>query len=48
MDPVGKNLELLQVVSDPAFRISGLTNKMLGHGLAVTKFASGRIDEQLS
>jgi hypothetical protein len=34
MDPVGKNLELLQVVSDPAFRISGQTNKMLGHVLA--------------
>lgn len=48
IDPTGKDLELLQAISDPAFRIAGLTNKMLRQSLAGTKFASGRTDKQLS
>ena len=40
--------ELLQSISDPAFRISGLTNKMLRQQLSDTGFGSGRTDKQLS
>ena len=32
LDPVGKDQELLLALSDPAYMISGLTNKMLREG----------------
>ena len=48
LDPVGKDRELLLAICDPAFRISGLTNKMLRERLSNTSFASGRTDKQLS
>lgn len=48
LDPTGKDRELLQLISDPKFRISGLTNKMLRQHLAETGFGSGRTDKQLS
>ena len=48
LDPTGKDLELLRALSDPAYRIAGLTNKMLRQSLANTKFGTGRTDKQLS
>jgi len=48
LDPTGKDLEMLQALSDPKFRISGLTNKMLRQNLVGTKFVSGRTVKQLS
>ena len=48
IDPTGKDLELLQAISDPALRISGLTNKMIRLRLQGKKFAKGRTDKQLS
>ena len=48
LDPVGKDRELLLTLSDPAFMISGLTNKMLRERLSDTFFSSGRTDKQLS
>lgn len=48
LDPVGKDRELLLTLSDPAFMISGLTNKMLRERLSDTSFGSGRTDKQLS
>ena len=48
LDPTGKDLELLQTISDPAYRISGLTNKMLRQSLADTSFGNGRTEKQLS
>ena len=44
----GKARELLQAISDPAYRISGLANKMLRQSLADTSFGTGRTDKQLS
>ena len=48
LDPTGKDRELLQAISDPVFRISGLTNKMLRQRLQKTEWAKGRNDKQLS
>ncbi len=48
LDPTGKDLELLQAISDPAYRISGLTNKILRQSLAETSFGKGRTEKQLS
>lgn len=48
LDPTGKDRELLQSIGDPAFRISGLNNKMLRQHLSDTRFGSGRTDKQLS
>lgn len=47
-DPVGKDRELLLSLSDPAFMISGVTNKMLREKLSDKTFGSGRTDKQLS
>ena len=44
----GKDREFVQLIGDPAFRISGLTNKMLRQQLSDTHFGSGRTDKQLS
>ena len=48
MDPTGKDLELLQAISDPAYRISGLTNKMLRQSLTDSTFETDQTDKQLS
>jgi len=48
LDPVGKDRELILLLSDPAFMISGFTNKMLRNDLSSVSFASGRTDKQLS
>ncbi len=48
LDPTGKDRVLLQSLSRPEFRISGLTNKMLRQGLSDTDFGSGRTQKQLS
>ena len=48
LDPTGKDRELLQAISDPAFRISGLTNKMLREKLSGTSFGGKRTEKQLS
>ena len=48
LDPTGKDREFLQLIGDPAFRISGLTNKMLRQQLSDTHFGSGRTEKQLS
>ena len=48
LDPTGKDRELLQVLGNPEFRISGLTNKMLRQSLSDTNFGSGRTQKQLS
>ncbi len=48
MDPTGKDLELLKAISDPVYRTSGLTNKMLRQSLRDTSFGTGRTDKQLS
>ena len=48
LDPTGKDRDLLQSLSKPEFRISGLTNKMLRQNLSDTAFGSGRTQKQLS
>ena len=48
LDSTGKDRDFLELISDPAFRISGLTNKMLRQQLSDTPFGSGRTDKQLS
>ena len=48
LDPFGKDRELLLALSDPAYMVSGLTNKMLRERLSSTPFGSGRTDKQLS
>ena len=48
LDPTGKDREFLEKISDPAFRVSGLTNKMLRQRLRMTDWAAGRTDKQLS
>lgn len=48
LEPAGKDRELLQAISDPAFRISGLTNKMLREKLAGTSFGGKLTEKQLS
>ena len=48
LDPTGKDRELLQAISDPAYRISGLTNKMLREKLSGTAFSAHRTEKQLS
>ena len=48
LDPIGKDRELLLALSDPAYMVSGLTNKMLRERLSDTPFGSGRTNKQLS
>ena len=48
LDPVGKDRKLILSFSDPAFMISGFTNKMLRMRLSDTTFGSHRTDKQLS
>ncbi len=48
LDPVGKDRELLLTLCDPAYMITGLSNKILRTELADTPFGAGRTDKQLS
>jgi hypothetical protein len=48
LDPTGKDLALLEAIADPAFGISGLTNKLLRERLRNTPWGSGRTEAQLS
>ena len=48
LDPTGKDRELLQSISNPEFRISGLTNKMLRQSLSHAEFGNGITQKQLS
>lgn len=48
LDPTGKDREILQAISNPSMKISGLTNKMLRQQLLGTCFAARRTDKQLS
>lgn len=48
LDPLGKDRDILQSLSSPEFRLSGLTNKMLRQKLAGSDFAKGCSDKQLS
>ena len=48
LDLVGKDRDLLLSFSDPAFMISGVTNKMLRNKLSDKTFGSGRTKKQLS
>lgn len=48
LDPTGKDLETLQAISRPSFRISGLTNKMLREHLSGANSGARQTDKQLS
>jgi len=48
LDLVGKDRELILSLSDPAFMISGVTNKIVRNLLSDTNFGSGRTEKQLS
>lgn len=48
LDPTGKDLELLQAISDPAYRIAGLTNKMLRQSLTDSSSRTRRTEKQVS
>jgi len=48
IDPIGKDRKFILSLSDPAFMISGFSNKMLRKKLSGTPFGSGRTDKQFS
>ena len=48
LDPTGKDREFLQAISDPAYRVSGLTNKMLRERFKHSPWAGNRTDKQIS
>jgi len=48
LDLSGKDRELLQAISDPAFGVSGITNAALRRKLSSTQWGAGRTDQQLS
>lgn len=48
LDPTGKDREILQTISDPAFRISGLTNKMLREKLCESPLLKNKKEKQNS
>jgi hypothetical protein len=48
LDPTGKDRELLKSLSDPKFRISGLTNQMLRGTLSAASFGDKLTQKQLS
>ena len=48
IDPLGKDLELLRSISDPAFAISGITNKELQKKLIGTPWSKNMIGKQLT
>jgi len=48
LEPTGKDRELLEVLSDPVFSVSGITNASLRERLRSTRWGAGRTDKQLS
>lgn len=48
LDPTGKDREMLQLVSSPEYRISGLTNKMLRQKMVEQGLGADKTDRQLS
>lgn len=48
LESTGKDRELLELLSNPEFRVSGFTNKMLRPGLSETHFGAGLSEKQLS
>jgi hypothetical protein len=48
LDPIGKDRDLLQTISDPSFRVSAITNKELRERLKKTDWGAKRTDKQLS
>jgi len=48
LDPMGKDLLLLQAIADPALGIDGITNKALQRTLAETSWAKGKTGQALS
>jgi len=48
LDPFGKDMELLRVISDPVFDVSSITNKELQKTLAGTAWAKKMSGKQLS
>jgi hypothetical protein len=48
LDPIGKDRQLLEAISDPAFSVSGITNAALRPQLSRTAWGAGRSDKQLS
>ncbi len=48
LDISGKDRELLQAISDPAFTVSGITNAALRKKLCSKPWGAGRTDKQLS
>lgn len=48
LDPTGKDLEIPQAISNPPYKISGLTNKMLREHLSGKGFGARRTEKQLS
>ncbi len=47
-DPTGKDRELFELLGNPRFKISGLTNKMLRQSLVVRPFGARLTERQLS
>lgn len=48
LDPTGKDLEPLRALSDPAYDLTGVTNKLIREKLAACPWGSGLSDKQLS
>jgi len=48
IDPFGKDLEFLRAISDPAFTVSGITNKELQKKLIGTSWSKKMIGKQLT
>jgi hypothetical protein len=46
--PTGKDREILQAISNPSFRIAGLTNSMLRDKLSTSSFGQHLTDKQMS
>jgi DNA-binding transcriptional ArsR family regulator len=48
LEPTGKDRELLEAIADPAYSVSGITNKALRERLAKTNWGARRTAKQLS
>jgi hypothetical protein len=48
LDPIGKDRDLFKAISDPAYRVSAITNKALRDILKNTTWGKNRTDRQLS
>ena len=48
LEPTGKDRDMLQLICDPEYRISGITNKMIRQKSSNIEFGRGKRDKQLS